>query len=88
MQLITIISQSNTREVSNTISYEQAKEMQRISELRDKLNKMKETARYLYGKKRGAWGKMTMADEKRSNKIENLSLSLKYAVSQYETKYN
>lgn len=42
-----------------------------------KYEKDKETARYLYGKRKGAWGRMTMADEKRSAKLANQLESIK-----------
>ncbi len=60
----------------NTISYDEAKKLFEISKLKKQLESKKETARYLYGKKRGAWGRMTMADEKRSSAIDNLKFKI------------
>jgi len=72
----------------NQISYEQAKDFKALTDMGYKLKKMKDTARYLYGKRRGAWGRMTMADEKRGLKIDKMTSQLNYAVKFYNKKHN
>lgn len=75
-------------QLKNTVSYEQAQDISKLTAMSKELEKIKETARYLYGKKRGAWGRRTMADEKRSARIDNLSINYKNAVQAYFKKYN
>lgn len=43
-----------------------------LPELKAEIQRKEETARYLYGNKRGAWGVKTKADSKRSYEIEKL----------------
>lgn len=71
-----------------SVSYQQAIDLKRISELKERYEKLRETARYLFGKKRGAWGRMTQADHKRSAKLDNLRLELNEATKNYNFKYN
>lgn len=75
-------------QIKNAVSYEQAQDLTRLTAMSKELDKIKEAARYLYGKKRGAWGRRTMADEKRSARIDNLSINYKNAVQAYFKKYN
>lgn len=82
-----IFQQTATREI-NAISWEQAQAIHKIAEFEKELNKLKESARYLYGKRRGAWGRMTQADEKRSNKIDCMASTLRSMKRNYETKFN
>jgi hypothetical protein len=44
----------------------------KINLLTDEYEKKKEIARYLAGNKRGAWGRTTIADEKRSIQLDRL----------------
>lgn len=73
--------------IVNSTSWEQAKKINEIAELTEKIDKLKEQARYLYGNKRGAWGRMTQADEKRSNTIDNLQFKLRNLKHNYKSKY-
>ena len=76
MQVSIIFQQAETKE--KTISFEQAKLMQEITLLEIKYEKDKETARYLSGKKKGSWGRITMADIKRSEKLTQISDKIRY----------
>ena len=75
-------------ETKNAISFEQAEAMYQLKKLTDEYEKLRDTARYLYGKKRGAWGRMTQADEKRSAKLDNLRGTLQRTQTSYNLKYN
>ncbi len=75
-------------QLKNTISYEQAQDINKLTVMAKELDSLRNSARYLYGKKRGAWGRMTYADEKRSNKIANLNCSFNNAFNAYCKKYN
>jgi hypothetical protein len=86
--MITIEIKTDNCTAINQISYEQAKDFKALTDMGYKLKKMKDTARYLYGKKRGAWGRMTMADEKRSLQIGKMTNRLTYAVKCYNKKHN
>lgn len=65
----------------NTISFHEAKQLQEIKKLEDELEKKKESYRYLYGGRKGSWGRMTMADEKRSLQIDKLTSKINYLKS-------
>lgn len=89
MQLtIFSIPAAEPAQLKNTISFEQAQDIYKLTQMAKELDKLRESARYLYGKKRGAWGRMTYADEKRSNKISNLNCSYNNAFNAYCKKYN
>ena len=49
----------------------------RVFELIDRISELRERARYLSGKKRGAWGLITDADRKRNDKIYKLEQELR-----------
>ncbi len=84
-----IIEFIETRPAINktTIDYLQAEMAFKIKALSEKLEKARETARYLYGKKRGAWGRMTYADEKRSAKLDKMREQLTYIKDLYSATY-
>lgn len=86
MQTEIVFNQST--EVKSPIGFEQAQHLNTINTLKAEYKKKKETARHLYGNKRGAWGRMTKADEKRSNKLQSLLITLKNTVLSYNNKYN
>lgn len=80
---IQIVFNTQQQPRSNIISYQYAKQIQEIKKLEDELESKRESYRYLYGKRRGSWGRMTQADEKRSiqidilkSKIDNLKSKL------------
>ena len=85
MQISIIFSE--VKEVKNVISFEQAQEQQKIFTLIKRYAELKETARYLAGNRKGAWGRTTQADEKRSAKLSNLKTKIKIAQSNYNLKY-
>ena len=66
-----IISFQHPKETKATVSYSDAIVLKQIADLESKYEKDKETARYLSGKKKGCWGRITQADIKRS---ENLTV--------------
>lgn len=72
---------------TKTISFEQTQAEQKIFKLIKKYSELQETARYLYGKKKGAWGRTTMADEKRSNQLNNLKTQIQIAQIDYNSKF-
>jgi len=69
---IQIVFDAQQQTQGNVISYQYAKQMQEIKKLEDELESKKESYRFLYGKRRGSWGRMTQADEKRSMQIDIL----------------
>ena len=73
--------------IENQISYSQALELKSIQELKAKIEKAKENSRFLYGKRKGAWGRMTAADEKRSLAITKLQSELNSKLKKYTQKY-
>ncbi len=63
---------------SQTIDFRQAKKQYEISKLKEELRKKNETARYLSCGRKGAWGRRTMADEKRDLVIEKLKSKIQF----------
>jgi len=72
---------------TKTISFEQAQAEQKIFKLIEKYSKLQENARYLQGNKKGAWGRTTMADEKRSNQLSNLKTQIQVSQRDYNSKF-
>lgn len=64
-----IIPYNQPQDSKQAISFEDAKLLKQISELENRYERDKETARYLSGKKKGSWGRITQADIKRSEKL-------------------
>ena len=88
MQLQIFTISAEPTQLQNTVTYQQAQDISKLTKMSKELYQLKESARYLYGKKRGAWGRRTMADEKRSARIDNLNINYKNAVQAYFKKYN
>lgn len=65
----TIIFEYPKREI---VSYQKAVLMASLTELKAKYEKDRATYWHMMGKRRGAWGRMTMADEKRGQKLDQL----------------
>ena len=72
-----IISFNQPQHKKETISFEDAIVLKQIADLESKYEKDKETARYLSGKKKGSWGRITQADIKRSEKLTVLHDKIK-----------
>jgi hypothetical protein len=71
----------------NAISFEQASQLLKIQEFKNKVEKEKSTYWHLMGNKKGAWGRMTMADEKRGQKLDKLRNELARMEAAYNLKY-
>jgi hypothetical protein len=85
---IEIVFTQEPQEIKNAISYEQAEDFLKIKTFAKELDRLRESARYLYGKKRGAWGRRTQADDKRSDKISNMNCTYSAMVQAYLKRYN
>ena len=72
-----IISFNQPQHKKENISFEDAKLLKQISKLENRYERDKETARYLSGKKKGSWGRITQADRKRSEKLTVLHDKIK-----------
>lgn len=83
----TQINFEQTTELNNAISFEEAESIHELKKLTDHYEKLKEAARYLYGKRKGAWGRITYADEKRSAKLDNLKGEIGRAQLIHNLKY-
>jgi hypothetical protein len=73
--------------VENQISFVQALDLKTIQELKNKLERMKEQSRFLYGKRKGCWGRMTAADEKRSLEITKIQNQIQFKIKTYNQNY-
>lgn len=71
---------------SNTVCFIEARQRFEISTLRDELQRKKDSARYLYGGKRGAWGRRTGADDKRDKEIGILKTKIEVLENKYQLK--
>jgi len=77
----------NVQESKSVISYEQAQAQKEIFDLSSEYRGKQETARYLMGNRRGAWGRTTQADEKRSNQLANLKIKIGIKQRAFNEKY-
>lgn len=72
----------------NTVSYSQAQERHEITVQENELERMKDTARYLYGSRRGCWGRQTTADQKRDIAIDKKRIQVQRLKGIYFKNYN
>lgn len=69
------------------ISFKQAKDQKEIFDLMEKRSELLKQARYLYGNRKGAWGRTTIADEKRSDRIYRVGLQIQAKQTIYNLKH-